>query len=85
MCTVRKDEHYIADLTRSYKVEAINMLVELMRGGKDERVRGTPAQALLDRDWGKKIEVFTGAENSYFDVLRLVNETMLSKRNETQT
>jgi hypothetical protein len=82
---VREDEHYIADLIRSYKVEAINMLVELMRGGKDERVRGIPAQALLDRGWGKKIEVFTGAENSYFDVLRLVNEIMLSKRNETQT
>ena len=84
MCTVRKDEHYIADLTRSYTVEAINMLVELMWGGKDERVRGILAQALLDRGWGKKIEVFTGAENSYFDVLRLVNEIMLSKRNETQ-
>ena len=52
---------------------------------KDERVRGIPAQALLDRGWGKEIEVFTGAENSYFDVLRLVNEIMLSKRNETQT
>ena len=54
MCTVRKDEHYIADLTRSYTIEAINMLVELMRGGKDERVRGISAQALLDRGWGKK-------------------------------
>ena len=61
MCTVRKDEHYIADLTRSYTVEAINMLVELMWGGKDERVRGILAQALLDRGWGKKIEVFTRA------------------------
>ena len=34
------------------------MLVELMRGGKDERVRGMAAQALLDRGWGKgKAEV----------------------------
>ena len=24
-----------------------------MRDGKDERVRGTAAQALLDRGWGK--------------------------------
>ena len=54
MCTVRKDEHYIADLTCSYTVEAINMPVELMRGGKDKRVRGIPAQALLDRGWGKE-------------------------------
>ena len=77
MCTVRKDEHYIADLTRSYTVEAINMLVELMWGGKDERVRGTAAQALLDRGWGKaKVEVVTGAEGSYLDVLRVVNEQL---------
>ena len=48
-------------------------------------MRGIPAQALLDRGWGKKIEVFTGTENNYFDVLRLVNEIMLSKRNETPT
>ena len=80
-----KDEHRVAELARSYTLEAIDTLVELMRDGKDERMRGTAAQALLDRGWGKKIEVFTGAENSYFDVLRLVNEIMLSKRNETQT
>ena len=46
-----------------------------MRDGKDERVRGTAAQALLDRGWGKaKVEVVTGAEGSYLDVLRVVNE-----------
>ena len=56
-----------------------------MRHGKDERVRGTAAQALLDRGWDKaKLEVVTGAEDSYLDVLRAVNESMLSKRNETQ-
>ena len=86
MCTLRTDEHYIADLDRLYRVEAINTLLELMRGGKDERVRGIAVQALLDRGWGKaKVEVFTSAESSYLDVLRVVNESMLSKRNETQT
>ena len=46
-----------------------------MRDGKDERVRGTAAQALLDRGWGKaKLEVVTGAEGSYLGVLRAVNE-----------
>jgi hypothetical protein len=56
-----------------------------MRHGKDELVRGTAAQALLDRGWGKaKVEVFTGAEGSYLDVLRVVNESMLTKRNEKQ-
>ena len=84
MCTVRTDEHHTADLAHSYTVEAINTLVELMRDGKDKRVRGIVAQALLDRGWGKaKVEVVTGAEGSYLDVLRIVNEIMLSKRNET--
>jgi hypothetical protein len=83
---LRTDEHYIADLDRLYRVEAIDTLVELMRDGKDERVRGTAAQALLDRGWGKaKVKVVTSAESSYLDVLRAVNESMLSKRNETQT
>ena len=80
-----KDEHRVAELARSYTLEVIDTLVELMRDGKDERVRGTAAQALLDRGWGKaKLEVVTGAEGSYLDVLRVVNESMLSKRNETQ-
>jgi hypothetical protein len=47
---------------------------------------GTAVQALLDRGWGKaKVEVVNNsAEGSYLDVLRVVNERMLSKRNETQ-
>ena len=70
-----KDEHRVVELARSYKVEAIDTLVELMRDGEDERVRGTAAQALLDRGWGKaKVEVFAVAEGSYLDVLRAVNE-----------
>lgn len=81
-----KDEHRVAELARSYTVEAINTLVELMRDGKEERVRGTAAQALLDRGWGKaKVELVTGAECSYLDVLRAVNKSILAKRNETQT
>ena len=55
--------------------------------GKDERVRGTAPQALLDRGWAKGPEgrVVTGTERSYLGVLRVVNEGMLSKSNETQT
>ena len=52
-----KDEHRVAELARSYTVEAIDTLVELMRDGKDERMRGTAAQALLDRGWGKRAKV----------------------------
>ena len=48
-----KDEYKVAELARTYTSEAIDTLVDLMRHGKDERVRGTAAQALLDRGWGK--------------------------------
>ena len=48
-----KDEARVAELARSYTSEAIETLVHLMRHGKDERVRGTAAQALLDRGWGR--------------------------------
>ena len=41
-----RDEHSVAELARSYTVEAIDTLVELMRHEKDERVRGTADQAL---------------------------------------
>ena len=48
--------------------------VDLMRHGKDERVRGTAAQALLDRGWGKaKVEVVSNAESSYLEILKAVN------------
>ena len=80
-----KDEHRVAELARSYTVEAIDTLVELMRDGKDERVRGTAAQALLDRGWGKaKAEVVTNAEGSYLDVLRVVNEQTIKRQLHTR-
>ena len=55
-----RDEHKVAELARSYTNEAIDTLVELMRHGRDDRVRGTAAQALLERGWGKpRVEVST--------------------------
>ena len=48
-----KDEYKVAELARSFTTEAIDTLVDLMRGAKDERVRGTAAQALLDRGWAR--------------------------------
>jgi hypothetical protein len=55
-----RDEFKVAELARSYTVEAVETLVDLMRHSKDDRVRGTAAQALLDRGWGKaKMEVAT--------------------------
>ena len=58
-----KDEHRVSELARSYTVEAIETPVDLMRHGKDERVLGTAAQALLDRGWGKaKVEALSSGE-----------------------
>ena len=48
-----RDEHKVAELARSYTTEAIDTLVELMCHGRDDRVRGTAAQALLEHGWGK--------------------------------
>jgi len=76
-----KDEHRVSELARSYTVEAIETLVDLMRHGKDERVRGTAAQALLDRGWGKaKVEVVSSGEGGYLELLRAVNEQVKSEQ-----
>ena len=76
-----KDEHRVSELARSYTVEAIETLVDLMRHGKDERVRGTAAQALLDRGWGKaKVEVVSSGEGGYLELLRAVNEQRKSEQ-----
>jgi len=72
-----KDEHKVAELARSYTKEAIDTLVALMRTAKDERVRGTAAQALLDRGWGKpKVEVVTEEKQDYIAALQAVNERL---------
>ena len=72
-----KDEHKVAELARSYTTEAIDTLVHLMRNGKDERVRGTAAQALLDRGWGKaKVEVVSEGKQDYIAALLAVNKRL---------
>ena len=71
-----RDEHKVAELARSYTTEAIDTLVDLMRQGKDDRVRGTAAQALLERGWGKpRAEVATTHKShseSFIEVLKEV-------------
>ena len=53
-----KDKQNIAALAQSYSTETIETLVELMPKARDDRVRGTAAQALLDRGLGKpKVEI----------------------------
>ena len=69
-----KDEARVAELARSYTNEAIETLVDLMRNGREERVRGTAAQALLDRGWGKpKVEVINEGGGGYLEALRDAN------------
>ena len=72
-----KDEHKVAELARSYTVEAVETLVDLMRHSKDDRVRGTASQALLDRGWGKaKVEVATSGGQSYIEALQAAAEVI---------
>ena len=81
-----KDEHRVAELARTYTTEAIDTLVDLMRNAKDDRVRGTAAQALLDRGWGKaKVEVVTAEEpDTYLAALQAVSERVKA-RGQTNT
>jgi hypothetical protein len=73
-----KDEHKVAELARSFTIEAIDTLVELMRNAKDERVKGTAAQVLLDRGWGKpRVEVLTNQQpDSYITALESVSSRL---------
>ena len=78
-----RDEHKVAELARSYTTEAIDTLVDLMRHGKDDRVRGTAAQALLARGWGKpRVEVATTHKSdsqSFIEALQEVAERVKSQ------
>ena len=79
-----RDEARVAELARSYTSEAIETLAHLMRHGRDERVRGTAAQALLDRGWGKpKVEVGADGAGSYIEALRLINEQVATDQSIT--
>ena len=53
-----------------------------MRNGKDERVKGTAAQALLNRGWGKPgVEVVTNEQSeSYITALQAISHHL----NETE-
>ena len=72
-----KDEYKVAELARSYTVEAVETLVDLMRHSGDDRVRGTASQALLDRGWGKaKVEVATSGGETYIGALQAAAEVI---------
>ena len=79
-----RDEHKVAELARSYTTEAIDTLVDLMRHGKDDRVRGTAAQALLERGWGKpRVAVATTNKSdseSFIEALQEVAERVKERQ-----
>ena len=76
-----KDEYKVAELARSYTVEAVETLVDLMRHSRDDRVRGTASQALLDRGWGKaKVEVATSGGETYIEALQAAAEVIKGQR-----
>ena len=69
-----KDEFKVAELARSYTVEAVETLVDL---SKDDKARGTASQALLNRGWGKaKVEVATSGGQSYIEALQAAAEVI---------
>ena len=77
-----KDEHNIAALARSYSTEAIETLVDLMRNARDDRVRGTAAQALLDRGFGKpKVEI-QNTNADFRDAMAQVGKVLDEKKRE---
>ena len=72
-----KDKFKAAELARQYTFEAIETLVDLMRYSKDDRVRGTASQALLDRGWGKtRVEVAASGGQSYIEALQAVADVI---------
>ena len=79
-----RDEHKVSELARSYTTEAIDTLVDLMRYGKDDRVRGTAAKALLERGWGKpRVEVATNYKSdpeSFIEALQEVAESVKERQ-----
>ena len=76
-----KDEHNIAALARSYSTEAIETLIDLMRNAREDRVRGTAAQALLDRGFGKSKVEIQNTNADFRDALEQV-QSRLSEQSE---
>ena len=79
-CGRPKDEHRVSELARSYTTGAIETFVDLMRHSKDDRVRGTASQALLDRGSGKaKVEVAASGAQRYIEALQAAAEVIKLK------
>ena len=67
----------MAELARSYTSEAVETLIALIRHSKDDRVRGTASQALLDRGSGKaKVEVAASGAQRYIEALQAAAEVI---------
>ena len=82
LAVVRK----LAELACSYTNEAIDTLVELMRHGKDDKVRGTAAQALLERGWGKpRVKVATTHKSDSESFIEMLQEVAARVKNRGQT
>ena len=47
----------VREIARDHTEEAVETLVDLMRHAKSDAARGTAAQALLDRGYGKSVAV----------------------------
>ena len=77
-----RDEHKVAEIARSYTKEAIDTLVELMRHGKDDRVRGTAAQALLEKQRMEVATTHKSDSESFIEMLQKVAERVNLQKSE---
>ena len=71
-------QNRLVNINAHHMAVGTDMLVDLMRHGKDDRVRGTAALALLERGWGKpRVEVATTHKSdseSFIEALQEVAE-----------
>ena len=77
-------QNRLVNINTHHMAVGMNTLVDLMRHGKDDRVRGTAAQALLERGWGKpRVEVATTHKSdseSFIEALQEVAERIKERQ-----
>ena len=77
-------EHIISEFASNWisSNKAVKKLYSRSCNARDERVRGTAAQALLDRGWGKpKVEVATSEKpEGYLAALQAVSEQVKARK-----
>jgi hypothetical protein len=69
----------IRSLARSHTEEAINCLVGVMRNSTNDSAKVAAAEKVLDRGWGKSLQVIAGDEDGGAVKIEL-NDTEAARR-----